>query len=202
MNKSHWYDGWIYDKYVAPHQDILFRLIKDFVKPGGRVLDVGCGTGRLPFQLAQICSEVVGVDLSRRNIDVANKNKAKFGVKNVTFLHAGVEKLLEQGSKRFDYAVMTYVIHEVPPEERIPLIQNIMKLTDVIIIGDYLVPRPKGFINYLTEFVEFIAGKRHYAGFKDFVAKGGINYLIEKANLTKIKEIKGKPESAHLVAAK
>ncbi len=202
MNKTHWYDGKIYDKYIAPHQDILFRLVEDLIKPGTSVLDVGCGTGRLPLKLSNKCDTVVGIDLSIKNIEVANKNRKLQNIENVIFLHSNVEKLIKENSYHFDYAVMTYVIHEVPPQERIDLIKSIKKISDVIIIGDYLVPRPGGYLKYLTEFVEFIAGREHYAGFKNFVENGGINYLIETAGLEKIKEIKGKPESAHLVVAK
>jgi len=202
MNKTHWYDGLIYDKYIAPHQDILFRLIKGLIKPDSVVIDVGCGTGRLPFQLAPYCKEVVGIDLSIKNIQVALKNKKLNNSKNVNFFHSSVEDLLKENSFHFDYAVITYVIHEVKPEERLPLIENIKKLADLIIIGDYIVPMPRGFIGYLTGFVEFIAGREHYAGFKDYIKHGGIDYLIKEAGLSKIKEIKGKPESAHLVVVK
>ena len=40
----------------------------------------------------------------------------------------------------FDYAVMTYVIHEVNPEDRIELLKQMAQIADKIIIGDYLVP--------------------------------------------------------------
>ena len=40
-----------------------------------RALDVGCSVGRATFELARGCSEVVGIDFSKRFIDAANTLK-------------------------------------------------------------------------------------------------------------------------------
>jgi len=39
--------------------------------PGARALDVGCAVGRSTFELARHCAEVIGIDYSRRFVDVA-----------------------------------------------------------------------------------------------------------------------------------
>ena len=74
-DKKHWYDGIFYDKIIAPNQDRMFTQIKNIIKPNSNVLDIGCGTGRLSFQLSDHCKNVVGVDLSSKNIKVANTKK-------------------------------------------------------------------------------------------------------------------------------
>jgi 2-polyprenyl-3-methyl-5-hydroxy-6-metoxy-1,4-benzoquinol methylase len=71
-NKYHWYDGWFYDTIIAPNQDKLFDQIKDLVAPHSTIIDVGCGTGRLEFALADKCKSVLGIDLSKNNINRAN----------------------------------------------------------------------------------------------------------------------------------
>src|SRR5664280_748525 len=71
-NKNHWYDGWFYDLVIAPNQDNLFEQVKNLIEPGSRVIDIGCGTGRLDFALAGKCKSVLGIDLSERNIERAN----------------------------------------------------------------------------------------------------------------------------------
>ena len=38
---------------------------------GARALDVGCAVGRSSFELSRACSEVVGIDFSRRFIEAA-----------------------------------------------------------------------------------------------------------------------------------
>jgi hypothetical protein len=95
--------------------------------------------------------------------------------------------------------VLTYIIHEVNEEERINLLKEISRVVDKIIIGDYLVPKPKGFRSYLSEIIEFIAGAEHYRNYKSFVTNGGIKYLANKAELKIIHEISNYPLTNHIV---
>jgi len=180
-NKNHWYDGIFYDKFIAPNQDKLFAQIKNLVEPDSKIIDVGCGTGRFSFTVSDKCESVLGIDLSKRNIDRANSLLLKNPRVNVSFEHISVNELVSDGEYHFDYAVLTYVIHEVDPEERIPLLKEISEIADKIIIGDYLVPQPKGFWKLLNEVVEFAAGREHYRNYKDYVSGGGIKGIAETA---------------------
>jgi 2-polyprenyl-3-methyl-5-hydroxy-6-metoxy-1,4-benzoquinol methylase len=47
---------------------------------GGRVLDVGCGVGRLSIPLAKLGFKVVGVDISPSFIEQARERAVKEGV--------------------------------------------------------------------------------------------------------------------------
>lgn len=198
-NKNHWYDGWFYDKLIAPNQDRLFSEIKKIIEPGSSVIDVGCGTGRLAFQLNDKVSEIVGIDISLKNISKANLNLKSKPSKRIKFIHGGIKELSVSKSKKFDYAVITYVIHEMPPNEREEFLKHIAEISNKIIIGDYLIPRPEGFWNWLNELVEFAAGKDHYQNFRDFVKNGGINSLVSKLNFRILDETINKPKTAHLV---
>ncbi|MGO8701452.1 MAG: putative 4-mercaptohistidine N1-methyltransferase [Limisphaerales bacterium] len=42
-----------------------------------RALDLGCAVGRASFELARHCAEVIGIDASRRFIDIAGSLRAK-----------------------------------------------------------------------------------------------------------------------------
>jgi hypothetical protein len=97
---------------------------------------------------------------------------------------------------------MTYVIHEVNEEERVKLLEDISKVADKIIIGDYLVPKPSGIWSVLNEVIEFAAGSEHYRNYKNYVRNGGLLSLANKAGLKIIKEIKNKPSTSHLVILK
>ena len=112
-NKDHWYDGLFYDRFIAPNQDKAFRLLKNLIKNDSSVIDVGCGTGRLAFQLKDICSQIDGVDLSSRNINVAIEKLNQTDSPNVQFHHSDAEKFLGENNNKYDYAVMSYVIHEM-----------------------------------------------------------------------------------------
>jgi len=85
---------------------------------------------------------------------------------------------------------LTYVIHEVNEEERIPLLKEIAQVADKIIIGDYLIPCPNDLAGKIVKTVEFIAGRDHYRNFLTYETNGGIQYLADKAGLSIMKEIK------------
>lgn len=57
-DKKHWYDGKFYDKFIAPNQDKIFEQIIKIIAKDTLILDVGCGTGRLAFQLSGHCKKL------------------------------------------------------------------------------------------------------------------------------------------------
>jgi SAM-dependent methyltransferase len=198
-NKTHWYDGWFYDLIIAPNQDKLFQQIKNIIEPDKKIIDVGCGTGRFSFSIADNCKFVLGIDLSKRNIERANYRLSKNTNDKISFQHNSISDIISEKKEHFDYAVITYVIHEVDEKERINLLNDISLIADNIIIGDYYAPRAKGFWGILNEIVEFVAGKDHYRNYKSYLAEKGIITLAEKAQLKIIIEIKDTPKSAHIV---
>lgn len=197
-NKDHWYDGWFYDKLIAPNQDRIFAEIKKIIKPNARIIDVGCGTGRLSFKLVDKTESILGIDLSKKNINSANKKLAKFSNDKLSFKHATIDELIDN-NYHFDYAIMTYVIHEVNSEERIELLIKMSRIADTIIIGDYLVPTEKGFWNILNEIVEFLAGNEHYRNYKHFISNGGLEGLAEKASLKILNQIDNRPATSQIL---
>ena len=197
-NKNHWYDGAFYDKLIAPNQDRMFGKIKEIIEPNSSILDIGCGTGRLEFYISDKCKLIKGIDLSKRNIDRAELNLKVTPHDNITFEHIGLDEFAVNNKTKFEYAILTYVIHEVQEEKRAALLKNISNIADKIIIGDYLVPRPGGFWSALNEVVEFAAGADHYKNFKSFASKNGINGLAKESGLKIIKEIKNHPSTSHI----
>ncbi len=191
-DKKHWYDGLFYDRFIAPHQDLIFRLFKTLIEKDSTLLDVGCGTGRLEFQLANHCKEVVGLDLSSLNIKYANMHLKEFGYENVSFIHGSILKLEEYTDKHFDYALTSYVLHEMSPEMRIAALKKMRKFADKIIVGDYRVPQPKSFWGISVQLVEFSAGPDHFKNFRHFIRTGGIENLAKEAGLTITKKISNK----------
>ena len=192
-NKTHWYDGWFYDRWIAPHQDEMFAHIKKLVEPHSSVLDVGCGTGRLAFSLTDTCDRVLGIDLSSRNVATAQLVLSKSSRANVTFSHTTAAELLSAETDYFDYAVLTYVLHEVPIQERVQLLRDIAGLARTIIIGDYLVPQPAGLLSVFNEMVEVAAGRDHYRNYKAFTKHGGIEGIVSTLKFRVVKEVRNSP---------
>ena len=107
------------EKLIAAYQtpdmvrqrDATLQRLK--LKPGERVIDIGCGPGFLCSSMAaavRTTGNVVGIDISHDLIDFANSRKSndpiEYRVGNATALPVEAEK--------FDVAVSTQVIEYVP----------------------------------------------------------------------------------------
>jgi len=197
-NKFHWYDGWIYDKFIAPNQDRMFAKIKEIIEPNSAIIDVGCGTGRFAFYLSDKVKKVVAIDLSKRNIERANLSLLKKPNTKIEFYNKSLSNIISENNMHFDYAVMTYVIHEMDNNERLKILTELSQIADTIIIGDYLIPQDIAFLKLFNELVEFFAGKEHYKNYKSYTFLGGIYNLAEKANLKITTDIRNTPPSSHI----
>ena len=93
-NKNHWYDGWFYDIIIAPNQNKLFGQIKNLIDPQSSIIDIGCGTGRLEFMLADKCKSVLGIDLSKRNIKRAHLTLLKHPDEKISFQHRMLSEII------------------------------------------------------------------------------------------------------------
>ncbi len=184
IDKPHWYDGLIYDKIIAPNQERLFLQIESLLEHHANVIDVGCGTGFFSFLAADSCQTILGIDLSSKNIRQASYNLSISENKNLSFRHASIRDLIQEKNLHFDFAVLTFVIHEVNENERIGLLNDIFELTDKLIIADYLIPQRTDFWKNSTNFVEFVAGREHFRNFKSFESLGGLHYLVRQTGLT------------------
>ena len=198
-NKNHWYDGWFYDRIIAPNQDELFAQIKELIDPQSTVIDIGCGTGRLAFALGDHCTSVLGIDLSKRNIGRAQILLERVPNEKISFQHLNVSDARNGGDKPFDYAVLTYVIHEVNKEERIKLLKDASRVAEHIIIGDYQFPRPTGLSGFMSKTIEYLAGREHYRNYNTYMAEGGIRYLARESGLRIITEVKSRRSVDQLV---
>jgi len=93
----------LFDKFVR-FRDTLTRglaihghelLERHPVRPGSRVLDLGCGFGDTTLEIARRIGETgvaTGVDAAARFIDVARRDATQAGVKNARFVVADVER--------------------------------------------------------------------------------------------------------------
>ncbi len=63
--------------YEPSLRNITHLILKYIPKTGGRALDVGCGTGRVSFALAERGFEVMGIDKEERVINIAKKFTSK-----------------------------------------------------------------------------------------------------------------------------
>lgn len=78
-------------------------LISDYFKKGSKILDIGCGRGRLTLPLSKLGNEVVGIDTVPGMIDIARKTALNTDL-NLTYRISRTTKIdFEDG--HFDYAI-------------------------------------------------------------------------------------------------
>jgi ubiquinone/menaquinone biosynthesis C-methylase UbiE len=96
------------------------KMFAPFVKPGMRVLDVGCGGGFASLGLARLVGEqgqVFGVDLQPAMLEVVRERATKAGLEQRIFLHKCTENDLSV-QPAFDFINAFYMVHEVPDQSR------------------------------------------------------------------------------------
>jgi SAM-dependent methyltransferase/methyltransferase-like protein len=111
--------------YTHPdHLAVMVRLFGLNTPPPERcrVLELGCGTGTnlVAIALSIPCSECVGIDLSRRQIEMANDKVSVTGARNTVF-HAMNLLDVDRSFGKFDYIIVHGVYSWVskPVRERI-----------------------------------------------------------------------------------
>ncbi len=178
-DKRHWYDGKLYSMFIDPSTEDTRKIISSLIEKNSKVIDIGFGTGSLAFYLSKKCKYVLGIELSKRMVNYADSLKLENNVSNVLFLHGNAEKVSELTNERFDYAIFSLSLHEMESDTRIKALEEIKKITDDIIVYDYLVKRNFSFQGVLNMIVEFLAGKDHFDNYRTFLKEGGIYGLLE-----------------------
>jgi SAM-dependent methyltransferase len=83
------------------------EFVERFCQPPGRILDLGCGTGRLLLHLVPKGYQPVGVDLSQEMLSVASSKAREVGV-DVSLLRASIVELDGLADGCFDHAACLF----------------------------------------------------------------------------------------------
>lgn len=132
------------------NQANIFRATVDAadLRPGQRVLDLGCGTGKLAILAAQTLaalggtSEVHGLDATPGMIDLARKRAQDSG-QQVTW-HLGVAEELPFPDHHFDAVTSTFTFHHFPDALKARVlceVRRTLKPGGVLVITDYGLPK-------------------------------------------------------------
>jgi 2-polyprenyl-3-methyl-5-hydroxy-6-metoxy-1,4-benzoquinol methylase len=84
------------------------RLIERYVGlKGRRILEIGCGDGRLTRQLAPLASRVVAIEPDSAKVALARRLAASEGISNVSFRVGSAERR-RRGGDQFEVALFSW----------------------------------------------------------------------------------------------
>jgi SAM-dependent methyltransferase len=177
------------------------------IKPGDKVLDLGCGDGTTAIPAAELGAEVLGVDIARNLVDAGNRRVAAAGLKNIRFQQGDASQLTGIADAQFDHVVSIFgamfaprpvdvakeMVRVTKPGGRITmgnwipgdptLVAQILKIS-----AAYSPPPPEGFISPVRWGVEADVRER-------FAAAGIPEDRIHCARSTYVFDAAGTPAS-------
>ncbi|USW50190.1 Putative Methyltransferase domain-containing protein [Septoria linicola] len=109
--------------YMIP---TLLALAAD--KPNLRILDVGCGSGEITIDFAELCpsARVIGMDVSGAVLDSARVYAERRGVSNVTFVQGSVYDMPDEWTGTFDVVHAHQAVAHFP--ERVRAIRELVRV--------------------------------------------------------------------------
>ena len=120
------------------------RLIAQ-VQKGERVLDIGCGTGRLSLKAALKGATVKGIDVNAQMLEIAEKRVAEANLSQIVELsEMGVAELGNEESSSYDVVMSGLCFSELTENEikyALNEIKRILKSDGLLLIADEVKPK-------------------------------------------------------------
>jgi len=130
--------GDFYDFVYSEGFDSDFYL-KEAKKAKGRVLELGCGTGRIAIKLAKEGIEVTGLDMSEKMLELLKRNADKAGVQVKTHLGDMRSFEIDDGFKLaiFPYRSFLHLLSSGDREKTVRNVYNHLEDKGKIILHIY-----------------------------------------------------------------
>lgn len=150
-------------------------LVAAEVRPGDRVLDVGCGPGSLTRMLARAVGAegaAVGIDAAPENTEYATRKARR--LPNCSF-QPGTAESLDFPDGGFDLVVSSLVMHHLPEESRLQAVREMRRVLrpgGTLLLADFRIPErgPWRLVARLTGHTEM---ERRVPALEPLVAEAG-----------------------------
>jgi len=192
---SPWVNGWVEEKFSSFMTGLYdFVIVKSFENCLAeeakfkqlKILDCGCGIGTLSFKLFEQHSDdidsIVGVDLSLNYIAAASERLSSLDSahrQKLNFICKDATRLEEFEDNYFDIGYLSVVLHDCPDRVPITILCELSRVCRYIAVLDWCTPFPWNSAGVRNRLVEFFVGPKHFAGFRQFLAMGGIDAHVD-----------------------
>jgi len=121
------------------------KILEKIPEKSNRIMDQGCGTGILTFQIARKFpkSRIVGVELRDEYLNIARKKAKALKLGNVEWVLGRAEDVLRD--EKFDCITSSYMAQYVEVEALIRNIKKMLRDGGVLIMHDFTYPRNRTF---------------------------------------------------------
>ncbi|KNY26871.1 class I SAM-dependent methyltransferase [Pseudobacteroides cellulosolvens] len=143
---------------AVPHLFISSHVSKT-VSGCKRVLDLGCGSGQLLCQVAEINPEIhfTGVDLSEEMLNKAKKRAKSMNLSNVEFIKQDFTQLQDFADRQFDGVMCVNALHHLNDLQSLRnffrTVNSYVKQDTPIFIYDFCRLRSEKSIDFFVDFV-------------------------------------------------
>lgn len=176
-DKSLFYYGSLYHRLMDPLIKTARDAIVDRIPANSAVLDIGCGTGLLCFELhREKDCRVMGIDLSKKMLEFARSNNP---YDQVEFQHQDATRMNDLEDQSFDYVVILNMIHELHSEQRLRVLDEAFRVGRQVIFFDSNAPLPWNLVGLVKRSIEIFFGLDHYPQFRSYLASGGILGILK-----------------------
>ncbi len=106
----------------------IFKIIQNRLNRNfspTRVLDFGCGAGRVLLPLSDMVDEAVGMDISPTLLNVVEKHKEEKKKTNISLFLSDEKLSLLNG--KFDFIHSIYVFQHIPTEQGLSIFRRLIK---------------------------------------------------------------------------
>ncbi len=119
--------------YWDHSQQYQSYLLKKITEKNNIGLDVGCGTGELTKKIASKCKMTIGIDISKRMIEEAEKRVVK---SNIRFINTDIDTFLDTSNEIFDVVISIATFHHLDMERTLKKIKSKLSSNGILLILD------------------------------------------------------------------
>jgi len=115
----------------------LARLLDQAIPGDARIAEVGCGTGQMSLFLATADRVVIGADLTRASLELAENARRRYAVERALFVETDLRAPgLRAGA--FDVVYSSGVLHHTPePRASFAAVVRLLRPGGVVVVGLY-----------------------------------------------------------------
>ncbi len=128
-----------FDNFLRPLIHRPKKVFGPYVKPGMRVMDIGCGAGFASIGMARLLEnegEVVAVDLQQEMLDIVKRRVIKAKLTHMIRLHRCEADSLNVDGE-FDFVNAFWMVHETPDTRKfLEQVYNVLKPGGKLLIAE------------------------------------------------------------------